>query len=72
MNWWWWFGPVMVTPLDTFQLLFFALFGLTQPGDLKIEKAQPDWTIILYKIVFGVYMLVTTVVLINMVNAERY
>lgn len=61
----------MVTPLDAFQLLFFALFGLTQPGDLRIETAQPNWTIILYKIVFGFYMLVTTVVLINMVNTKR-
>ena len=60
---------VMVTPLDTFQLLFFALFGLTQPGDLQIETAQPEWTLFLYKIVFGFYMLVTTVVLINMLIA---
>ena len=61
--------PVVVTPLDTFQLLFFALFGLTQPGDLRIETAQPEWTLFLYKTVFGFYMLVTTVVLINMLIA---
>lgn len=62
-------STVVVTPLDTFQLLFFALFGLTQPGDLKIETAQPSWTLFLYKTVFGFYMLVTTVVLINMLIA---
>lgn len=60
---------VVVTPLDTFQLLFFALFGLTQPADLRMETAQPEWTLFFYKIVFGFYMLVTTVVLINMLIA---
>lgn len=59
----------MVTPLDTFELLFFALFGLTKAEDLRIETAQPQWTFYLYKIVFGFYMLVTTVVLINMLIA---
>ena len=52
---------VIVTPLDAFEMLFFALFGLTQVGELKKETAQPSWTPILYKIVFGFYMLVTTV-----------
>lgn len=60
---------VVVTPLDTFQLLFFALFGLTQPADLRMETAQPEWTLFFYKTVFGFYMLVTTVVLINMLIA---
>lgn len=63
------FSTVVVTPLDTFQLLFFALFGLTQPADLRMETAQPEWTLFLYKTVFGFYVLVTNVVLINMLIA---
>ena len=34
-----------------------------------METAQPEWTLFFYKIVFGFYMLVTTVVLINMLIA---
>ena len=60
---------VVVTPLDTFEMLFFALFGLTHPSDLRIETAQPEWTLFLYKIVFGFYMLVSSIVLINMLIA---
>lgn len=60
----------MVTPIDAFELLFFALFGLNGAGDLKIEiLGQPDWTLILFKVFFGVYMLVTVVVLINLLIA---
>ena len=61
---------VLVTPIDAFELLFFALFGLNGAGDLKIEiLGQPDWTLILFKVFFGVYMLVTVVVLINLLIA---
>ncbi|ODM93658.1 Ankyrin-3 [Orchesella cincta] len=61
---------VLVTPIDAFELLFFALFGLNGAGDLKIEVlGQPDWTLILFKVFFGVYMLVTVVVLINLLIA---
>lgn len=60
----------MVTPIDAFELLFFALFGLNGAHDLKIEVlGQPDWTLILFKVFFGVYMLVTVVVLINLLIA---
>ena len=61
---------VLVTPIDTFELLFFALFGLAAATDFKIEIwGQPDWTLILFKIFFGGYMLVTVVVLINLLIA---
>jgi len=61
---------VLVTPIDAFELLFFALFGLTGATDFKIETfGQPDWTLILFKIFFGGYMLVTVVVLINLLIA---
>lgn len=58
-----------MTPLDTFQLLYFAIFGLTQPSELRLETAQPEWTSFLYKAVFGFYMLVAQIVLINMLIA---
>jgi len=64
------FVLVLVTPIDAFELLFFALFGLNGAGELKIEVyGQPDWTLILFKVFFGVYMLVTVVVLINLLIA---
>ncbi|ODM88846.1 Ankyrin-3 [Orchesella cincta] len=61
---------VLVTPLDAFELLFFGLFGENGPTDMRIEiLGQPDWTIVLFKIVFGVYLLVTVIVLINLLIA---
>lgn len=59
-------------PIDAFELLFFAVFGMTQNTDLRlanINKNQPDWTIYLFKAVFGIYLLVSVVVLINLLIA---
>ncbi|ODM91965.1 Short transient receptor potential channel 2 [Orchesella cincta] len=61
---------VLVTPLDAFELLFFGLFGLNGPVDMRIEiLGQPDWTIVLFKVFFGIYLLVTVIVLINLLIA---
>lgn len=68
--------PVQKNPISAFELLFFAVFGQTSADSLKIESYnkthdnnQPYWTEILFKIVFGVYMLVSVVVLINLLIA---
>ncbi|KAI5709869.1 short transient receptor potential channel 7-like [Diaphorina citri] len=57
--------------MEAFELLFFAVFGQTTPEDLRLvpNLDQPVWTLILYKIELGVYMLVSVVVLINLLIA---
>ena len=60
---------VHVTPLHTFERLFFALFGLTRPEDLRMNLNTGDWTIEMFKIVFAGYLLVTIIVLINLLIA---
>lgn len=69
--------PVQKNPIRAFELLFFAVFGQTTTDALKIDtynpntknNNQPTWTEVLFKIVFGVYMLVSVVVLINLLIA---
>ena len=58
-----------VTPFDTFELLFFSLFGLVDPESLPSLYRSPMWVITLSKIVFGTYMMVTLIVLINLLIA---
>lgn len=56
--------------MDAFEKLFFAVFGQTTPDDLNyVPESRPEWTEGLFKIVFGVYMLVSVVVLINLLIA---
>ncbi|OWR50221.1 serine/threonine-protein phosphatase 6 regulatory ankyrin repeat subunit C [Danaus plexippus plexippus] len=61
---------------DTYQriqLLFFAVFGQTTTEQTRVHRndsnVQPAWTNYLFKIVFGIYMLVSVVVLINLLIA---
>ncbi|XP_076081609.1 uncharacterized protein LOC143052446 isoform X2 [Mytilus galloprovincialis] len=58
-----------MTPIDTFELLFFSLFGLVDPDALPTVYRNPAWVITLAKIVFGTYMMVTLIVLINLLIA---
>ena len=62
-------GAVTETPLDTLELLFFALFGLVEPENLPPVHRNPVWTIILVKTVFGLYLVITLIVLINLLIA---
>ena len=59
----------LLTPLDTFEFLFFSLFGLVDPDSLPSLNRSPLWVITLVKIVFGTYMMVTLIVLINLLIA---
>lgn len=52
-----------------FERLFFALFGLTRPEDLKMTDHVGEWTKELFKIMFAIYVLVTIIVLINLLIA---
>ncbi|XP_059080155.1 serine/threonine-protein phosphatase 6 regulatory ankyrin repeat subunit B-like [Tigriopus californicus] len=58
-----------VTPLHAFERLFFALFGLTRPEDLKMTTHIGEWTVEIFKIIFAIYLLVTVIVLINLLIA---
>lgn len=62
--------PVPMTPIIAFERLFFAVFGQTSPDDINSQRSsRPEWTENLFKIVFGIYMLVSVVVLINLLIA---
>ncbi|XP_070159697.1 serine/threonine-protein phosphatase 6 regulatory ankyrin repeat subunit B isoform X2 [Polyergus mexicanus] len=63
------FDDVKMNPVLAFEYLFFAVFGQTTHGELKVEHNQPQWTSVLFKLTFGVYMLVSVVVLINLLIA---
>ncbi|XP_028981974.1 serine/threonine-protein phosphatase 6 regulatory ankyrin repeat subunit A [Diachasma alloeum] len=60
---------IKMNPLLAFEYLFFAVFGQTTHSELKVETGQPEWTSALFKLTFGVYMLVSVVVLINLLIA---
>lgn len=56
--------------MSALEFLFFAVFGQTTPDTLKVkDTSQPEWTLYLFKLVFGIYMLVSVVVLINLLIA---
>lgn len=66
-----------MNPIVSFELLFFAVFGQTTTEQTQVDKMgnnakdrkQPPETDYLFKIVFGIYMLVSVVVLINLLIA---
>lgn len=62
-------GATNKDPLGTFELLFFALFGLVEPENLPPVHRNPIWTLTLVKAIFGVYLIVTLIVLINLLIA---
>ncbi|XP_065340589.1 serine/threonine-protein phosphatase 6 regulatory ankyrin repeat subunit C isoform X2 [Cloeon dipterum] len=68
------FSEVKLSPISAFEKLFFAVFGLTNWDNLQVKALdkkfeQPEWTSILFKLVFGLYLLVSVVVLINLLIA---
>lgn len=65
-----------MNPITSFELLFFAVFGHTTTDQTitdKIEnlpeRTQEYWAEYFFKLVFGVYMLVSVIVLINLLIA---
>lgn len=62
-------GQEFQSPLDTFEMLFYALFGLVEPDYMPPMHLSPYIAKVLMKLVFGVYMMVTVVVLINLLIA---
>ena len=62
-------GAARESVLETFELLFFALFGLIEPENLPPLHRNPQWTLYLVKAVFGIYLIITLIVLINLLIA---
>jgi len=62
-------GAIYLNPLEVFELLFFSLFGLVEPENLPPVSRSPVWSRDLIKGVFGMYLLVTLIVLINLLIA---
>ncbi|UYV75383.1 hypothetical protein LAZ67_13000071 [Cordylochernes scorpioides] len=60
---------IFQSPLETFEMLFFALFGLVEPDQMPLIHQSPFFSKTIMKSVFGVYMMVTVVVLINLLIA---
>lgn len=63
---------VKMYPWEAAELLFFAIFGQTTHDTFKkggYDKNDYDWVKVLYKLAFGIYMLVSVVVLINLLIA---
>ncbi|XP_076629280.1 short transient receptor potential channel 4 [Colletes latitarsis] len=59
-----------MSPVLAVELLFFAIFGQTTHEQFKVDSSmQPEWTTVLFKLTFGIYMLVSVVVLINLLIA---
>ncbi|KAG8430831.1 hypothetical protein GDO86_019926 [Hymenochirus boettgeri] len=56
-------------PIDITVLLFFSLFGLVEPGCLPALNRTPQFTFFIVRFVFGVYLIVTLIVLINLLIA---
>ena len=62
-------APVQ-TPLHTLEMMFFSIFGLVDTYDyLPPLNSHPAWSQTLIKFVFGSYMIVAVVVLINLLIA---
>lgn len=61
-------GPM--TPFVAFERLFFAVFGQTTNDDINpMPSLRPAWTEGFFKIIFGTYLLVSVIVLINLLIA---
>ena len=58
-----------VQPFLMFEILFFALFGITNYDDMKVSNYIQPWTYYMFKAVFATYLTMTIIVLINLLIA---
>ncbi|KAK6730167.1 hypothetical protein RB195_006932 [Necator americanus] len=59
----------LASPEQTLEMLFFSLFGLVEPDSMPPLHLVPDFAKIILKLLFGIYMMVTLIVLINLLIA---
>ncbi|GMR55553.1 hypothetical protein PMAYCL1PPCAC_25748, partial [Pristionchus mayeri] len=57
------------SPEQTLEMLFFSLFGLVEPDSMPPLHLVPEFSKIILKLIFGIYMMVTLIVLINLLIA---
>lgn len=62
-------GLEFQSPIFTFEMLFFSLFGLVEPDLMPPMHLSPSYSKVFMKLVFGIYMMITVVVLINLLIA---
>lgn len=62
-------GLEFQSPIFTFEMLFFSLFGLVEPDLMPPLHLSPSYSKVFMKLVFGIYMMITVVVLINLLIA---
>ncbi|CEF67649.1 No mechanoreceptor potential C [Strongyloides ratti] len=59
----------LYSPAQTLEMLFFSLFGLVEPDNMPPLHLVPEFAKIILKLLFGIYMMVTLIVLINLLIA---
>ncbi|VDK70526.1 unnamed protein product, partial [Litomosoides sigmodontis] len=59
----------LASPEQALEMLFFSLFGLVEPDTMPPLHLVPDFGKIILKMIFGIYLLVTLIVLINLLIA---
>lgn len=59
----------LASPSQTLEMLFFSLFGLVEPDSMPPLHLVPDFAKVVLKLLFGIYMMVTLIVLINLLIA---
>ncbi|XP_066571914.1 transient receptor potential cation channel, subfamily N, member 1 [Amia ocellicauda] len=62
-------GTKIQTPLEISIKLFFALFGLIDPDSMPSLHRSPAFTGVITHFVFGIYLVVTVIVLVNLLIA---
>ncbi|XP_064204441.1 transient receptor potential cation channel, subfamily N, member 1 [Anguilla rostrata] len=62
-------GTATQTPLDISIQLFFALFGLIEPDSMPPLGRSPPFAGVVTHVVFGIYLVVTVIVLVNLLIA---
>lgn len=62
-------GQEFIVPHKSFEMLFYALFGLVEPDNMPPMHLSPPFSKVIIKLVFGIYMTVTLIVLINLLIA---
>lgn len=59
----------LASPGQTLEMLFFSLFGLVEPDNMPPLHLVPPFGKMVLKLLFGIYLMVTLVVLINLLIA---
>ncbi|OAF64131.1 hypothetical protein A3Q56_08140 [Intoshia linei] len=62
-------GSVTMNFSKVLEMLFFSLFGLIEPENLPPLHRNPDWSTILTKVMFGLYLIISLIVLVNLLIA---